>query len=449
MSGQGTSGGHGKGGSQSKSGSHGKVGQSTSGGHSKTVGSKTNANMTWQDRLDKSALLRSSALLCKERNEFRKAEQNLEQALAILKEPQDDFEPVTIVKVLHELGSLSQEQGQFDKAEQYYLEALSLCERSLGPTAIATATRLNHLAWLYRLKGEMDKSENVLSKSMNIYLESLGAVNKPVALLLMALAIMNKRNGNQEQADTYRQELNQIGELLYGSSRDVETALRISKVDSANKRKSTLDLQRFGIIPGDSNDFPQVEFVIESLLGGEKNQDDDWENSIHKECKSLLTQMDEYLVLSRGRLRGPVEKFQENPDGTITVQAGFGGNNSSLAAARLRVTRIFEREFQTKALTQASDALTEKGFVDGAAVPADLQEEFFRGARIAYSGLLLHEGEGSGLLVELIEALVNPKQEQKGAFRNVGWIALLGWGRSQGIAMQADTKAKLWQYPLI
>ena len=404
------------------------------------------ASMTWQEILDKSALLRSTAVLCKEKQQYARAHECLEQALAILQSAGEDADQVTIVKVLHELGALAQEQGQIDQAEQFYLQSLELCERTLGPEAIGTATRLNHLAWIYRLKGDIPTVEACLTRSLHIYLNRLGAVNKSVALMLMALAVLNKRLGNFELAEEYRLDLKFIEEQLEGISRDAEAGMSISKTDSAKKRKSTLDLKRYGIIPGDSNDFPQVEFVIESLLGGVDARDLSWEDSIEDECNLILKLMDDYLENVRGKKKGPLESFQENPDESVSVQAGVTGNSRSSAAIRVRISFIDQCELRLRKLNDPAQ-VTGATFVPGALVPDDLLEELFRGARIAYGDMRFPFG--GGLQFELIEALVHPKFDQKAPFRHAGWIAMDRWSRLNGIPMNPDSKSRLWQYPLM
>ncbi len=222
----------------------------------------------WSDSLDKATLLSELARTCWAECDYEKANDYLLQALKIL---EAEFGPdhIPLVRVLHSLGLLARVRIKYNESERYYLRALKICEKLLGEESQGTATRLNYLAGLYNAQGEYQKAEELAKRSLAISRKNLGSENQLVALMLMALAILCKRQGKEAEAKAYRAEMKEIQTALERGADDVKTALsKLADFFYGQGRLDDADLVfRYGLILGEEQEFPQHPFVAESLLG--------------------------------------------------------------------------------------------------------------------------------------------------------------------------------------
>jgi tetratricopeptide (TPR) repeat protein len=72
------------------------------------------------------------------------------------------------------LASLYDSQGNYERAEALFLQALKLRQRLLGDNHPDVASSLNNLAKLYYSQGKYDQAEPLYLQALNILEQSLG-----------------------------------------------------------------------------------------------------------------------------------------------------------------------------------------------------------------------------------------------------------------------------------
>ena len=102
---------------------------------------------------------------------------------------------------LNSLADLYKSQGNYDKAEPPYLEALKIIEKALGKEHPDYANSLNNLALLYKSQGNYAKAEPLLVEALKIIEKALGKEHADYASSLNNLANLYKSQGNYAKAE--------------------------------------------------------------------------------------------------------------------------------------------------------------------------------------------------------------------------------------------------------
>jgi tetratricopeptide (TPR) repeat protein len=87
-----------------------------------------------------------------------------------------------------------------DEAEAFYLRALEIWERTIGPEQPRTATTIHNLAASYLARGEPERAEPLFRRSLEIWERTLGAESLQVAVSLEANAAVLQRTGRGDEA---------------------------------------------------------------------------------------------------------------------------------------------------------------------------------------------------------------------------------------------------------
>ena len=143
-----------------------------------------------------------------ETNRFEEACKCYEQAIALTRE---SLTEENLAERLFDYGKFLQDNNQFHRIEEYYQEALDICERlaKANPKAYESyvATTLNNLANLYKNTQRFDQAVEYYLRALEIY-ERLAkthpeAYEADVAMTLNNLAILYSDTQRFDQAEAY------------------------------------------------------------------------------------------------------------------------------------------------------------------------------------------------------------------------------------------------------
>lgn len=113
-----------------------------------------------------------------------------------------------VATVLTNLALLYKDQGDYQRAEPYFQEALSLRERIFGPEHPEVATAASNLAELYRVQGDYTAAEPLYRRAIAICEARLGPAHSELAIGLNNAAAMYRDRGDYTTAEPlYRRAL--------------------------------------------------------------------------------------------------------------------------------------------------------------------------------------------------------------------------------------------------
>ena len=174
--------------------------------------------------------------------DFEIAESFYEQALTIEQETLGEQHP-EYAKTLSNLAVQCDELGQYQKAEKLYEQAAKIKLNTLGRQSVDYATSLNNLAVHYDRLGDFEKAEAMYLQSIETYTQTLGA-NDPETLNassnycrhllaqgelsraepILLNVIDERRQSSGEQDPQYAESLNALG-ILYAAKKDFSLAI--------------------------------------------------------------------------------------------------------------------------------------------------------------------------------------------------------------------------------
>ncbi len=142
-----------------------------------------------------------------EGGDYQSAQKFLEQALSI-REDVLDSDNVEIATSLDNLAALYRTQGKFDEVEPLHRRALAIMEKALGPEHPRVAITLQHLAGLYKTQGKYDEAEPLYRRALEIEEKALGSEHPRVAITHDNLAVLYSAQGRYDEAEPlYRRAL--------------------------------------------------------------------------------------------------------------------------------------------------------------------------------------------------------------------------------------------------
>jgi tetratricopeptide (TPR) repeat protein len=184
-----------------------------------------NLYKTFGDEADLASSLSDLASLYKSQGQYEKAEPLYEQALEMGKRLLGEEHP-DVATSLNNLAGLYRNQGRYEQAEPMYKRALAIQEKVLSPEHPNVATSLNNLAELYRDLGRYEQAEPLHKRALVIWEKVLGPEHPNVATSLNNLAGLYDRQGRYEQAELMYQRALAIQEKVLGPEHpDVATSL--------------------------------------------------------------------------------------------------------------------------------------------------------------------------------------------------------------------------------
>ena len=123
---------------------------------------------------------------------------------------------LSVADSLSYLANLYLEVDNYDKAEPFLLQALSIQRKILGENHPEVANTLNNLATLYSRRKDLSKAESLLREALQIKLSTLGEQNLDVATSLNNLGMLYSSTGKYTQAQSLLQQALEIERSTLG-----------------------------------------------------------------------------------------------------------------------------------------------------------------------------------------------------------------------------------------
>ncbi len=131
-----------------------------------------------------------------------------------------------VSQALFVLGNILADQGDYQRAEDFYKRTLETREKVLGEDHISVSAILNNFATLYKDRGEYNEAEIFLERALKIREKELEPNHLLIASVLMNLGNVNKDKGNIQKAEAFYKRVLEIREKALGTeSAEVAVAL--------------------------------------------------------------------------------------------------------------------------------------------------------------------------------------------------------------------------------
>ncbi len=117
---------------------------------------------------------------------------------------------------LRGLGDIHQAQGEYGEAEEYYLQALEICEKLPADRECIRAFILTNLGQLYRRMGRLSEAESLIERSLEIHERVRGPRHSLVGQCLHQLAVVYRRQGRLVEAIRSEQQALEIRKEYFG-----------------------------------------------------------------------------------------------------------------------------------------------------------------------------------------------------------------------------------------
>lgn len=147
--------------------------------------------------------------------EYDRAEMLLERALNIQTNIDGQFN-TEVASIYNDLGGLHQKAQEIQQAEPFYAKALNIRKKIVGPNDIRYAETLSDLGALMRFKGNLDSAAVLYNRALEIRQTNLIPNHPDIANSLNNLGVLEKSNGNLETAKQYYQEALEIRRNHFG-----------------------------------------------------------------------------------------------------------------------------------------------------------------------------------------------------------------------------------------
>ncbi len=147
--------------------------------------------------------------------EYDKAEKLLDRALNIQTNVNGEFN-TEVASIYNDLGGLHQKTQEVQQAEPFYAKALDIRKKILGPNDIRYAETLSDLGALMRFKGNLDSARVLYNRALEIRQNNLTPNHPDIANSLNNLGVLEKSKGNLETARQYYQEALEIRRNHFG-----------------------------------------------------------------------------------------------------------------------------------------------------------------------------------------------------------------------------------------
>ena len=168
-------------------------------------------------------ILHDLATLHEEQGYYQKEEGLYKYALEVYENEQ--LRNSEDIEVLNTLAKLYGESGRYHEAEALYLRALNICERNLGAEHPSTAQTLHQLARHRRGQGRFEEASELYLRALDIYEKLLGPEHGNVAATLYYLAELRRQQKRDSEAEALLQRALAIREKVLGPEHQSTAAI--------------------------------------------------------------------------------------------------------------------------------------------------------------------------------------------------------------------------------
>ena len=156
---------------------------------------------------------------------FQRAEQFHLRALHLWKSTLGESHLHT-VRAMHELALTQFSQGHYDKAEPLQVQVVELCKTVLGEEHPDTIRAMNNLAWTWRAQGRYDKAEPLQVQVLELWKTVLGEEHPDTITAMSNLASTWRAQGRYEKAEPLQVQVLELCKTVLGEEHpDTITAM--------------------------------------------------------------------------------------------------------------------------------------------------------------------------------------------------------------------------------
>ena len=229
------------------------------------------------EALDVSNVINHLAWLMNEKGEYDKAEELYLESLDILKKDNKD-KPEEITAVLNDLAVVRKNKGDYVGAEPLYRESLAIRKTVYGDRHLLTARSLNNLAVLLARMGDTEEAEPLFREAHEIKRIEYGENHPSIANSLTNLAILASRRNDYQAADSLFREALVIRKKVYG---EVHPRIAMSLTNLATLLSEKGDFKEAEPIAREAlkmrrellgNDHPELAYTLLTMVGILENQ---------------------------------------------------------------------------------------------------------------------------------------------------------------------------------
>ncbi|CAF0897422.1 unnamed protein product [Didymodactylos carnosus] len=149
------------------------------------------------------------------KGDFDKGLENFERAYNLMMNSTPQPRIKDSAKPLRNMGNISYERAQYDKALELYIQALEIFEMHYGNEHIETALTLNSIGLVYHKRGHYVRSLDYHEKSLRIKQKQLPSAHCDIATSLMNIgSVYRKMNEFNRSLEYYQKSLEMKKKLL-------------------------------------------------------------------------------------------------------------------------------------------------------------------------------------------------------------------------------------------
>lgn len=132
------------------------------------------------------------------------------------KQSADETSAISAIASINTTAMTFEAKGEYDRALDYYKNAVIKCETKLGKDHLYTATTYNNIAMVYDSLGEYDKALDFHKKALEIREAKLGKDHPDTAAIYNNIAIVYKEKGESDKALEFYGKASEICETKLG-----------------------------------------------------------------------------------------------------------------------------------------------------------------------------------------------------------------------------------------
>ena len=145
---------------------------------------------------------------------------------------------LTYAAMLNDYGGVHRDIGNYQQAEEAYLEAKELLLALMGEKDLNYGNTLNNLAGLYRLMGQRDKAESMFLQALALYRELLGEEDFLTISGLNNLGLLYQDMGKYDQAEALHRQ--SLALIRRGDDTEIAYATTLNNLASALRAQEKL-----------------------------------------------------------------------------------------------------------------------------------------------------------------------------------------------------------------